>query len=59
MNEDLLKQILALETRITTEEKNYRTAFLLEILFDALKQMRENIQKLKADLQILLYVIGR
>jgi len=53
-NSGLTKQINDLKTLIETEEENYKNALTMHVNFNALKQMRENIRKLKNDLQILL-----
>lgn len=53
-NSGLTKQINDLKTLIETEEENYKNALTMHVNFDTLKQMRENIRKLKNDLQILL-----
>ena len=53
-DDDLQKEIFSLETLVSTQEENYKTALLMKVPFDTLKQMRENIRKLKSDLQILL-----
>jgi len=53
-NSGLAKQINDLKILIETEEENYKNALTMHVSFDTLKQMRENIRKLKNDLQILL-----
>ena len=53
-NEELNTQIKDLELVISLEEENYKTALLSQMPHDSLKQMRLNIKKLKADLQVLL-----
>ena len=52
--EELNTQIKDLELVISLEEENYKTALLSQMPYDSLKQMRLNIRKLKADLQVLL-----
>lgn len=53
-NTDLAKQINDLKALIETEEENYKNALTMQVNFNSLKQMRENIRKLKNDLQVLL-----
>ena len=53
-DDELSKQIEDLKMIISLEEENYKTALLQQVNFNSLKQMRENIRKLKADLQVLL-----
>jgi hypothetical protein len=53
-DDELSKQIEDLKMIISLEEENYKTALQQQVNFNSLKQMRENIRKLKADLQVLL-----
>ena len=52
--EELKKQIEDLKLVINLEEENYKTALQSQMPYDSLKQMRQNIKKLKGDLQVVL-----
>ena len=54
MNAELAKKISDMEMLIAVEEENYKVALQKKVNFDTLKSMRENIRKMKGDLQILL-----
>jgi hypothetical protein len=53
-DKELTRQITDLKLLIEVEEDNYKTAIESRMPMDTLKQLRNNIKKLKADLQILL-----
>lgn len=56
MSEDkvLKQQIDDLKLVLDIEQENYKTALQTQLPHDTLKQMRQNIKKLQADLQVLL-----
>jgi hypothetical protein len=56
---DLAKQIEELKLLVSTQEENYKTALEMHAPLELLKQMRENMKKLKADLQILLQKVQK
>ncbi len=51
---ELKLQIENLKFLIQMEEENYKTAILNQTEFVILQRLRENIKKLKGDLQVLL-----
>jgi hypothetical protein len=53
-DKELSAQITDLQLIIEIEEENYKTALQTQLPLDGLKTMRENIKKLKADLQLLI-----
>jgi hypothetical protein len=53
-DKELTVQIKDLKLIIDIEEENYKTALQSRMSLDALKGMRENIKKLKGELQVLL-----
>jgi len=52
-NTDLQKQIDTIEMLIETEEKNYKNALQTQAQYVMLKEIKDNIKKLKNDLQVL------
>lgn len=54
MNDELRTKIDDLKMIIDVEEGNYKTALQSKLDFSTLRQMRENIKKLKTDLQVLV-----
>ncbi|MGZ8525512.1 MAG: hypothetical protein ACXWV1_13860 [Chitinophagaceae bacterium] len=54
MNDELRTKIDDLKMIIDVEEGNYKTALQSKLDFTTLRQMRENIKKLKIDLQVLV-----
>ena len=53
-SQEMKKQIEDLKLIVDLEEENYQTALQSQMPYDTLKQMRNNIRKLKGDLQVLL-----
>jgi len=54
MNDELQKKTDDLKKIIDVEEGNYKAALKSKLDFVTLRTLRENIRKLKGDLQILL-----
>ena len=54
MNDELKKKTDDLKAIIDAEEGNYKAALQSKLDFVTLRTLRENIRKLKGDLQILL-----
>ena len=54
MNDELKKKTDDLKAIIDAEEGNYKAALKSKLDFVTLRTLRENIRKLKGDLQILL-----
>jgi len=54
MNDELQKKTDDLKKIIEVEEGNYKAALKSKLDFVTLRTLRENIRKLKGDLQILL-----
>jgi hypothetical protein len=50
---DLKQQIKDLEMVIVTAEENYKTAIQTQLPYEVIKEMRQNIKKLKTDLSVL------